>query len=227
MVPDGLLCCSRPFVVVLEAMDTWPVRKVLAPIVPYLTIGPALLVFHSAWLAILSYHAGMIAVISLSGKGFAVRQVLRGKGYVVPTISALAGFGAGLIVLLLWPIVSAAGDVNSYLRSIGLDERAWPAFLSYFVLVNPSIEEYYWRGCLASDTRGATLNDMLFSGYHLIVLAGQTSLVWLTIAFVGLTAVAWFWRQMNRVNGGLVASIASHITADLACILTIYYMSMR
>ena len=208
-------------------MNTWPVRKIVAPVVPYVTVGIGLLVFHNAWAAVLGYHAAMVAFILLSAKGFAVRQAFRGKGYLAPLVSGLAGAAGGLTLYLLWPYLSLPCDISSYLRSVGLNERTLPAFLLYFVLMNPVIEEYYWRGFLGSDVRGITLNDLLFSGYHLIVLGGQLQAVWLIVALLGLTAGGWFWRQMNRVNGGLLASVISHLTADTTVMLTVYYMSTR
>ena len=210
----------------MEAMNT-RVKKILPPIIPYITIGIGLLVFHHAWLAILGYHTGMVAVISLSKTGIAIKRAFQGNRYWIPFITALAGAGGGILLYILWPLLSVPDDINSYIRSIGLNERTWPVFLAYFILINPLIEEYYWRGYLADVAKGIALNDLLFSGYHLIVLAGQMETIWLIVVFLGLTIGAWFWRQMNRLNGGLLASTISHITADITVILTIYYISMK
>ncbi|MFC1943852.1 type II CAAX prenyl endopeptidase Rce1 family protein [Chloroflexota bacterium] len=210
----------------MEAMNT-RVKKILPPIIPYITIGIGLLVFHNAWLAILGYHTGMVAVISLSKTGIAMKRAFQCNRYWIPFIAVLAGAGGGILLYILWPLLSVPDDINSYIRSIGLNERTWPVFLAYFILINPLIEEYYWRGYLASVTKGIVVNDLLFSGYHLIVLAGQMETIWLIAVFFGLTIGAWFWRQMNRLNGGLLASTISHITADIAVILTIYFISMN
>ena len=203
------------------------VKRILPPIIPYVTIGIGLLVFHNAWLAILGYHAGMVAVLSLSKTGITIKRAFQGKRYGILFITALAGAGGGILLYILWPLLSVPDDINSYIRSIGLNERTWPVFLAYFILINPLIEEYYWRGYLAADAKGIAVNDLLFSGYHLIVLAGQMETIWLIVVFFGLTIGAWFWRQMNRLNGGLLASTISHITADVTVILTIYYISME
>ena len=124
-------------------------------------------------------------------------------------------------------LLCVPNDINLYILIIGLAARTLPVFLAYFILINPFIEEYYWRGYLATDAKGIALNDLLFSVYHLIVLAGQMETIWLIVVFFGLTIGAWFWRQMNRLNGGLLASTISHITADITVILTIYYISMK
>ena len=134
------------------------VKRILPPIIPYMTIGIGLLVFHNAWLAILGYHAGMVAVISLSKTGITIKRAFQGKRYWVLFITALAGAGGGILLYILWPLLSVPDDINSYIRSIGLNERTWPVFLTYFILTNPLIEEYYWRGYLAGSAKGIALN---------------------------------------------------------------------
>ena len=208
-------------------MNDLLVKRILPLAIPYITISVGLLVFHNAWLAILSYHIGMVAVILLSKTGISIKQACRGNKVWIIFITALVGAGSGILLYIIWPLLSVPDDINLYIRSIGLNERTWPTFLAYFILVNPLIEEYYWRGYLASVAKGIVLNDLLFSGYHLIVLAGHMETIWLFAVFFGLTIGAWFWRQMNRLNGGLLASTISHLTADMAVILTIYYISIK
>ena len=215
------------FVVGYGAMNILPVKRILPPIIPYITIGIGLLIFHNAWLAILSYHTGMVAVLLLSKIRISLKQSFQGNKVWMPFITALVGAGGGILLYVLWPLLSVPDDINLYIRSIGLNERTWLVFLAYFTLINPLIEEYYWRGYLASAAKGITLNDLLFSGYHLLVLAGHMEAIWLFAVFFVLAIGAWFWRQMNRLNGGLLASTISHITADITVILTIYYISMK
>jgi membrane protease YdiL (CAAX protease family) len=203
------------------------VKNLLLPIVPYITVGIGLLVFHNAWLAILSYHACMVAAILISRKGTNIKRALSCKKCWILFITAFTGASGGILLYILWPLLSVPDDINLYVRSVGLNEQTWPVFLAYFVLINPWIEEYYWRGYLSSSSRRITVNDLLFSGYHLLVLAGHIGTIWLLAVFLVLTGGAWFWRQMNRLNGGLLASIVSHITADVTVILVIYYLSMQ
>ena len=208
-------------------MNAQSVKKILPPLIPYITIVIGLLIFHNAWLAILSYHAGMVAVLCLAKAGISPKKVFGSDTLWIPLITALVGLSGGLLLYLLWPLLSVPEDIYLYLSSIGMNEQTWPVFLAYFITINPLIEEYYWRGYLASATKCLTLNDLLFSGYHLLVLAGHMEAIWLFAVFFVLAIGAWFWRQMNRLNGGLLASTVSHIAADIAVMLTIYYLSMR
>jgi len=128
---------------------------------------------------------------------------------------------------LLWPLLAIPKDISLYLQNIGLTSSMWPYFLVYFILVNPWLEECYWRGYLGSNSQNITLHDLLFSGYHIIVLAGKIDIIWLVIIFFILSLGAWFWRQANRWNQGISASIISHIVADASVILTIYFLTTR
>jgi len=208
-------------------MNARLVKRILPSLIPYITIGIGLLIFHNAWLAILSYHAGMIAIILLSKTRISLKQAFQSNKAWILFATALVGAGGGLLLYVLWPLLSVPDNISLYIRSIGLNEHTWPVFLAYFTLINPLIEEYYWRGCLASAAKGITLNDLLFSGYHLLVLAGHMEAIWLLAVFFMLAAGAWFWRQMNRLNGGFLASVVSHIAADIAVMLAIYYLAVR
>ncbi len=168
-----------------------------------------------------------MAVILFSRPGSAAKVSYRGNGSSIPIGAAVAGACAGLLLYMLWPSLGFINDPDSYVRTIGLNERTWPAFLAYFILTNALIEEYYWRGYLGSVGKRIGLNDLMFAGYHVLVLASLIEPVWLLGAFVCLTAGAWLWRQMNHLNGGLLASTVSHLTADATVILTVFYMSMK
>lgn len=198
------------------------VRRALAPAVPYAAVGGGLLALHNAWAAILGYHIGMVIVVLCWAPRVSARQMLRANGWRVPIIAALVGAISGILLYLLWPLLSAPSDAGSVIRGMGLTEETWPLFLWYLVIVNPWIEEYYWRGYLGSADKGPVVNDFLWAGYHLIVLWGKMDAAWLAVVFMVLAAGAWFWRQANRLGGGLLPSAFSHLAAEATIVLTIY-----
>ena len=200
-------------------------KKVIAPVIPYITIGVGLLVLHNVWIAIIAYHIGMVAIILVSREHIPLRKLLQTNNYIIPLFTAVLGASGGVLLYLLWPLLSIPPDINVYLQNIGLTQRAWPLFLVYFALVNPWIEEYYWRGYLGSDRKFIILNDILFSGYHVMVMAGKVETIWLLVVFAALMMGAWFWRQSNRVSHGLLSSLASHMAADITVIFTIFWLT--
>jgi hypothetical protein len=199
--------------------------KLFRSFIPYLAVGMGLLVFHNAWVAILTYHAGVAAIILLSKPRLPFRQIIRVTNYKLLILSIALGASGGVLLYLLWPMLSVPSDVNTYIRSIGLTATAWPYFVAYYILVNPVFEEYYWRGYLGSSMKRPALNDFLFAGYHLIVLAGKMGEPWLVVVFLVLCGAAWYWRQISRLTGGLLVAILSHMAADITVILSIYFLT--
>jgi membrane protease YdiL (CAAX protease family) len=193
--------------------------------VPYLAVGLGLLVFHNAWAAILTYHAGILAVILFLKPGIPFRQKVQSSNRKWLMLSVAIGACGGVVLYLLWPLLSVPPDITVYIRSIGLTPVSWPFFIAYYVLVNPCLEEYFWRGCLGSKAKRPILNDFLFAGYHLVVLAGSLAVLWLPVVLLVLAGAAWYWRQISRITGGLLAAILSHMAADVTVILAIYYLT--
>jgi hypothetical protein len=204
-----------------------PFKRIIAPLLPYLTVGTGLLGFHNVWAAILSYHLAMLAMILASSRTLAISHLFRGGDRLRLPILAAAGACGGLILWLLRPWVMVSGELAPFTQSIGLTQQSWPFFIAYFVLVSPALEELYWRSFLGSSRRSLELNDFLFSGYHLIVLTGIVQNIWLFVIFLVLTAAAWVWRQSNRSGGGLLPSLTSHLAADISIILVSYLMAIR
>lgn len=193
--------------------------------IPYLAVGMGLFVFHNAWVAILTYHVGIASVIFWSKRVVPFKQIVQNVTCKPLIFSVAIGASSGILLYTLWPLLSIPSDITTYMRSIGLTATAWPYFMVYYVLVNPVIEEYYWRGYLGSSVKHPTLNDFLFAGYHIIVLAGHVGVFWLIVVFLVLYGAAWYWRQTRQLTGGLLAPILSHMAADITVILALYYLT--
>lgn len=202
-------------------------KRIYGPLIPYVTVGIGLLLLNNAWIAIVGYHFCMIMILLIARERISRGRISSGRGYGVAIITAIAGGCGGLLLYLLWPFLGIPGNFNLYLNSIGLNANTWPYFIVYFILVNALFEEYYWRGYLGSISKRITVNDLLFSGYHIIVLAGKINIVWLLVVFICLSAAAWFWRQADRWNHGVLTSIVSHVAADASIIMTIYFLSNK
>jgi hypothetical protein len=199
--------------------------KVLRPLLPYLTVGAGLYIFHNAWVAILAYHAGIAVIAFISQPAVPFRQLLQCGNVKLVLLSLTVGASGGGLLYLLWPLLSVPPDINTYLRSIGLAGAAWPCFMTYYVMVNPILEEYYWRGLLGSSAKRPVLNDILFAGYHLLVLSGKIGVSWLAVVFLVIGGAAWYWRQISRVTEGLLAATLSHLAADVTVILSIFFLT--
>jgi membrane protease YdiL (CAAX protease family) len=95
-------------------------------------------------------------------------------------------------------------------------------FIAYFSLVNPFIEEYFWRGVLGDNSKKPTLGDFIYAGYHTIILWGKVNPFSILFAVTILTSAGWLWRQIAREDDGLLAPVLGHMAADFTILLTIY-----
>src|SRR4030095_6048438 len=79
---------------------------------------------------------------------------------------------SGVTLFFLWNYFGVGVDFSAQVEAMGLDSRSWPFFIAYFALVNPWIEEYFWRGYLGSETKSLYRSDFLYAGYHALILIG-------------------------------------------------------
>ncbi len=197
-----------------------------APVLPYLAVAIGFLWLHNAWITVAMYYLGMVTIPLASGYKPDLKAAFRRKGFYIPLAMAVMGALGGVLLYFLWPYLSIRPDFSAYMQTIGLNEANWPYFIAFFVLINPWLEESYWRKFLGNNSIKPVWNDVFFAGYHILVLAGLVSIFWLPVVFLVLFLGAWIWRQANRLNQGLLTSIVSHFTADTSIILVIYYMAV-
>jgi hypothetical protein len=139
----------------------------------------------------------------------------------IPLSVILCG-SSGLTLYLLWNYFGFAADLPTQVESLGLDRANWAPFVAYFALVNPWIEEYFWRGYLGSDTTGPYTSDFLYSGFHGLILIDKVQTASILFGLTVLVLAGWFWRQIARKDQGLLAPVLGHMAADLAILLAVY-----
>ena len=197
-------------------------KKWLAPILPYLAVWAGLFLFKSAWFSLLGFHAAILLMLAIARPNIPVGVLFQSKHpkWILASVLLCGLSGVGLYCL--WDLFGIASDLPAQFQSIGLTPAAWVGFIAYFTLVNPFIEEYFWRAHLGSDVKGFYLGDFVFAGYHAIILPGKVILPAIAFALVCLTCIGWFWRQARREDGGLLAAVLGHMLADftvLVCVM--------
>ena len=194
--------------------------RYLTALVPYVAVALGLYVFECGWASILLYHLGIGAVLVVSGYGPGRARLLEGWRVGPVLLLALAFLASGPLLFLLWPCVKqAAVDLPVKLYALGLDGGVWWAFMVYYALVNPFVEELFWRGYLGSNARGITGSDLLFGGYHWVVLACFVDLGWNIFTVAVLIGAGWLWRQLAHRLGGHAFGVFTHAVADISVIV--------
>jgi membrane protease YdiL (CAAX protease family) len=191
-------------------------------------VGVGLHVLHSGWAAILGYHAGMCVLLAAGGGWPEARRLLRGWTWGSGLACAAFGAAAGPLIHVLWPLAAdPANPLAARLAGLGLQGASWWAFVAYYVLVNPFLEEAFWRGWLAPDLRRPAAVDALFAGYHAVVLVLFIDWPWILLALACLVTAAWLWRRLALRTGGLAIPAVSHLVADVSVIAAAIVLSSR
>jgi hypothetical protein len=199
----------------------------VAPFIPYVLVLLGLFWWQNAWLAVLGFHGALITILFIDKPSIPILTLIRSNSLPM-LIGAVVLCGlSGVVLYLAWPLLGASKDLSVKLAALGLSPTSWPLFIGYFVLVNPWLEEYFWRGYLGSLTGGLAQIDFLFAGYHLLVIYDKISWGWLAPAFAALVFGGWLWRQATRKSNGLLVSSLSHMAADFSILTSVYLISIK
>jgi hypothetical protein len=201
--------------------------KIIAPLMAYATVAIGIFWLQSAWMTLLGFHVAIISSLFIAKPNIPFSSLLKTHDKKWIALSILLSGCSGIGLFFLWPWFGIAEDLPAQLESMGLTASTWPPFIAYFTLVNPMIEEYFWRGYFGSTIQGVYIYDAIYAGYHALILIGKVHFASILFAFVMLGLAAWFWRQVTYKDGGLLAAVLGHMGADLSILLVVFWMCSR
>jgi len=196
--------------------------KWIAPALAYLAVGLGLFQFHSAWGALLGFHFVIIVSLLIARPNIPVTVLFKSTNIKWIVLSILLCGSSGVSLYFLWDKFGFANDLSGQVAALGLSTSNWPLFIAYFALVNPFVEEYFWRGYLGSLTKSPYLSDFLYAGFHGLILIAKVQTISIVFALTVLAFAGWFWRQIAREDHGLLAPVLGHMTADFTILMTVY-----
>ena len=200
--------------------------KWLTPILPYLAVAIGIFWFQHAFLTLVGFHLAILLSLVLARSSVPVSILFKSKNIRWVVLSVVLCGSSGLSLNFLWSYFGVIDDLPNRIEALGLTKTTWPLFIAYFSLVNPLVEEYFWRGYLGSATRHLYPSDFLYSGFHGLVLMGKIQASVVLYSLIVLVLAGWFWRQLARINGGLLAPMLGHMAADFTILMVIYRMSL-
>jgi membrane protease YdiL (CAAX protease family) len=201
-----------------------PNKKWFAPILLYLAVWAGLFLFKSAWLTLIAFHVFILIALVVIRPRTPINSLFKSNSLKLVLISLLVCSTSGIGLYFFWNQLGVAPNLPAQLKSFGLNSSSWVPFIAYFSLVNPFIEEYFWRGVLGSDTKKLSLVDPAYAGYHVLILLGKVHPVSIFLAFAILVSAGWLWRQISRESGGLLAAVLGHMIADFSILMVVFQM---
>lgn len=200
--------------------------KWFTPILPYLAVAIGVFWFQHAFLALAGFHIAIILSLLLAKSSVPIDVLCKSKNIRWVVLNILLCGSSGLSLYFLWSYFGVTDNLPRQIQAFGLTRATWPLFIAYFAVVNPLVEEYFWRGYLGSPTRHLYPSDFLYSGFHGLVLLGKMPTGVVLYSLIVLVLAGWFWRQLARIDGGLLAPVLGHMAADFTIMMAIYRMSM-
>lgn len=196
--------------------------KWIAPALAYLAVGVGIFLFHSAWGALVGFHVAIVLSLLVARPDIPLPFLLKNSKIKRVLVSGLLCGSSGVALYFLWNHFSFASDLPAQVRALGLNSSTWIPFVAYFALVNPFVEEYFWRGYLGSDAKSLHISDFVYSGFHALILIGKVRTSSIIFALSMLVLAGWFWRQLAREEDGLFAAVFGHMAADLTILMAVY-----
>ena len=200
--------------------------KWLTPILPYLAVGLGLFWFQNASMALLGFHLTIVISLLLARSPIPVKLLFRSHDMRWIILSVLLCGSSGISLYFFKSYFGIANDLPARLEALGLTGSTWPGFMAYFVLVNPFVEEYFWRGFLGNPTHSVYVSDFLYAGFHALILVGKVQTISILGSLITLILAGWFWRQIAREDQGLLAPVLGHMAADFTILLAVYQMTI-
>ena len=199
-------------------------KKWIAAIPPYLAVWAGLFLFKNAWMTLVGFHIAILLTLLFLRPNLPINILFKSKYPKWILVSVLICSTSGIGLYFLWDLFGVASDLPIQLKSLGLNVSSWPMFMTYFVLVNPFLEEYFWRGVLGSDIKQLYFMDVIFAGYHALILWGRVHPFSILFAVIILVSAGWLWRQISRQDDGVLAAVLGHMAADFSILMTIYWI---
>ena len=190
---------------------------------PYFAVILGVFFFKNGLFAVLLYHLILVICVVGINRSKALKLLMSGFHRYLGPLVCLGGLLPGVVIYFLWPIAKLESvDLAQLMESVNLTNTSFTIFALYACIVNPFLEESFWRGCFKPGLWSLNPVDALFAGYHAIVLIPVVKPIFVLLSFMALMCVGWIFRNIYRLTGGLAICLLTHIVADIAILYAVW-----
>jgi membrane protease YdiL (CAAX protease family) len=199
--------------------------KLFAPLMVYGGVILGLFFFRNAWAALLTFHLAIIISVLIAKPDMPLKILVTGRNLKWTLLTVILCGSTGVTLSFFWDKFGISRDIATSVETMGLTRLSWIPFIVYFTLVNPILEEYFWRVYLGSKSTNFAASDFWYAGFHGLILIDKVRTDMIVYSLAVLVLAGWFWRQIARIDGGLRAPLLGHMAADFS-ILTAVYLNL-
>lgn len=196
-------------------------------LVPTVVVAIAMVGQRNGWLAMFAFHGTMIAVLIVHRRKLDWGKLFRPP----PAKTILVHLGLALIATTAfsWAMYAYANRHDGYgshldselqYHSIPAVTRIW--FALQLCLLNPLLEEMFWRGLFFTDRKKPAATDFCYAAFHFYALLPFMPAAQSGVATIGLVGIGYFLRQLaRRQDRSLVLPLVWHVLGDVAVVVAI------
>ncbi|MDF7825857.1 hypothetical protein P4B35_17640 [Pontiellaceae bacterium B12227] len=199
--------------------------KLWAALIPYFAVLLGMKTFHNAWVTILLYHAGILLFLFWRKPSDGWKTVWGGLRTPLLIPGAVVCAMAAPVIYFMWPFFQSSENIlPEWLAKYGLTGWSWFLLIPYFSIIHPVLEEIHWRGIAPDRVKGLCWQDLLFAGYHVLVLHELLFWPWLFLVFGVLAGSSFFWRWAADKFGGYGLPVLTHAAADAGVVVGVCFL---
>lgn len=205
---------------------------------PWLPVWLGMYVFNNIWLTFALYHGLLLLPVSLMGRRYWSKHLkLPSWHHLAGTVTASAVTCLLVYVLLKWSgsLIVDRERMLASLTSRGFVPALLPVLSVYFVVVNPVLEELFWRGTLINRLPGGIENARLpglfllslaFAAWHYLPLRALLSPGFAELTVLAMLAAGCFETWLYRKTESIILPTIWHaLVFDLPIILVLWWLS--
>lgn len=186
----------------------------------------------SALWAYAIYHLMCVAPAIIWGRKLWLPTVVRPSvKHCALLVAAAVPFAAVTVIgyEINGAMLLSDANVAVLLKELGINKDTFLTFALYSVIVNPVVEELYWRGVVLNelDTAahvsykhfGIVWSSIAYALFHYLIFRLVLYPVWAEIGTIMLAAYGAMLALIYRKTGSIVTTAIAHgILTDLACV---------